>query len=139
CGLDYQARVSGPLLDRIDIQIEIPALTPAEIAAAPLGESSARVAERVAHARQAQTARYAGSGVRLNAQAAGQLLDEVARPDASGQRLLDDAAQRLRLSARAYHRVLRLARSIADLAGVERVGKAHIAEAVGYRRAPLTR
>ncbi|MEM9197809.1 MAG: YifB family Mg chelatase-like AAA ATPase [Pseudomonadota bacterium] len=139
CGLDYQARVSGPLLDRIDIQIEIPALTPSEISAAPPGESSASVAARVAQARQAQAARYAGTGMRLNAQAAGQLLDEVARPDAGGQNLLDQAAQRLRLSARAYHRVLRLARSIADLAGAEQVSKTHIAEAVGYRRAPLSR
>jgi magnesium chelatase family protein len=111
CGLDYQARLSGPLLDRIDIQIELPAVTPAEIARAPAGESSAAVAERVARARDIQRARYAGEGSGLNAGVDGRRLEAVAPLDAEGRALLDLAAEKLRLSARGYHRILRLART----------------------------
>ncbi|RMF33590.1 MAG: ATP-binding protein [Alphaproteobacteria bacterium] len=139
CGLDYQARISGPLIDRIDIQIEMPAVTPQELSRAPAGEASAAVAARVAAARARQAERYAERGIKVNAEATGALLEEVARPDAEGQKLLDLAAERLRLSARGYHRVMRLARTIADLEGAERVARAHLAEAVSYRRAPLVR
>ena len=141
CGLDYQARLSGPLIDRIDIQIETPALTPEELSRAPLGEASAAVADRVAAARARQGARYArlDAPVSINAAADGALLEQIARPDAEGQALLDRVAQALRLTARGYHRVMRLARTIADLDGADRVGRPHVAEAASYRRAPLAR
>jgi magnesium chelatase family protein len=141
CGLDYQARLSGPLLDRIDIQIETPAVSPAELSRSPRGEATAAIAARVAAARAIQSARYAALGVpvSLNAEADGDALEAVAAPDAAGRELLDRAAEKLRLTARGYNRALRLARTIADLAGAERVGRAHVGEAVGYRRAPLAR
>ncbi|MGF1659529.1 MAG: ATP-binding protein [Rubrimonas sp.] len=141
CGLDYQARLSGPLLDRIDIQIETPAVSPAELSRAPRGEASAPIAARVAAARAAQRARYAalGSPARLNAEADGAALEAVAALDGEARALLDRAAEKLRLTARGYNRALRLARTIADLAGAPRVLRAHVGEAVGYRRAPLAR
>ncbi len=141
CGLDYQARISGPLLDRLDVQIELPSLTPAELSKAPKGEPSAPVAARVAAARARQKARFAAKGLtlRTNAELSGELLEEMAAPDAEGRALLDRAAEKLRLTGRGYHRVMRLGRTIADLEGAERVGKRHVAEAVGYRRAPLKR
>jgi magnesium chelatase family protein len=139
CGLDYQARLSGPLLDRIDIQIETPALSPAELARAPRGEPSDAVAGRVAAARTLQRRRYAGAGIATNAEAEGATLEAVATPDAEGRALLDRAADKLRLSARGWTRVLRLARTIADLEGSEAVRRPHVAEAAAYRRAPLAR
>jgi magnesium chelatase family protein len=139
CGLDYQARLSGPLLDRIDIQIEMPSVPPAEIARAPAGEASAPVAARVARARAVQADRYDGKGIRLNAEADGRLLEEVAALEPEAQALLTQAAERLRLSARGYNRILRLARTIADLAGEGPIRRPHVAEAAGYRRAPIVR
>jgi magnesium chelatase family protein len=141
CGLDYQARLSGPLLDRIDIQIETPAVAPADLARAPTGDDTRTVAARVARARAAQTARYEALGAtdRVNAAADGALLDAVATPTAEARELLDRAAEKLRLTARGYRRVLRVARTIADLDNAETVGRPHVAEAVGYRRAPLAR
>ncbi|TVQ53712.1 MAG: ATP-binding protein [Rhodobacteraceae bacterium] len=141
CGLDYQARISGPLLDRIDIRIETPAVSPADLSRAPRGEPSAAVAARVAEARARQARRYArmGAPIATNAEADGGVLEQVATPDAAGVDLLDRAAEKLRLTARGYHRVLRLARTIADLDGAAAVGRAHVAEAVGYRRARVER
>jgi magnesium chelatase family protein len=139
CGLDYQARLSGPLLDRIDIQIETPAVAPADLARAPRGEPSAAMAARVAAARAVQAARFAATGVTVNAQADGDLLTDCATPDAEGLALLERAADKLRLTARGWRRALRLARTIADLDGSEAVRRPHVAEAVGYRRAPLAR
>ena len=134
CGADYLGRVSGPLMDRFDMRIEVPAVSAEDMAAAPSGASSAEIATLVARAHATQAARYEGvAGVFANADAAGALLDDVARPDADGQALLQDAAQRLKLSARGYHRVLRLARTIADLSGAERVARQHIAEAISFR------
>lgn len=141
CGLDYQGRLSGPLLDRIDIQIETPAVPPADLARAPRGEPSATVAARVLAARERAAARLAALGLPdgVNAAADGAVLEAVATPDAEGQALLDRAAEKLRLTARGYHRVLRVARTVADLDGSDRVGRTHVAEAVGYRRGALAR
>ncbi|WP_338504885.1 YifB family Mg chelatase-like AAA ATPase [Sphingomonas kaistensis] len=135
CAADYQARVSGPLLDRIDLHIEVAGVTAADLSLPPPAEGSEAVAARVARARDIQSQRYHGHGARTNAEADGELLDEVATPDEPGRRLLADAAAATRLSARGYHRVLRVARTIADLAGSETVGRLHVAEALSYRRA----
>jgi magnesium chelatase family protein len=134
CAADYQARVSGPLLDRIDLHVEVQAVSAADLTLPPPAEGSNEVAGRVARARSLQSKRYNGSGVRTNAEADGDVLDSVATPDEPGRKLLADAAAAMRLSARGFHRVLRVARTIADLAGAERVGRIHVAEALSYRR-----
>ncbi|HEV7997238.1 MAG TPA: ATP-binding protein [Stellaceae bacterium] len=138
CAEDYQGRLSGPLLDRIDLHIDVPAVSPADLALPPPSEDSAAVARRVAAARKRQAARYAPlpaeRRVGTNAEADGALLDEIAAPDPDGRALLVRAADRLRLSARGYHRVLRVARTLADLEGATTVGRRHIAEALSYRR-----
>jgi magnesium chelatase family protein len=143
CAEDYQARLSGPLLDRIDIHIDVPAVASGDLALPPPAEGSAAVARRVVAARARQAARYAAlpdqKRIRTNAEADGALLDEIASPEAGGRALLLRAAERLRLSARGYHRVLRVARTLADLDGSSNVGRRHVAEALSYRRlaAPL--
>src|SRR3569833_2027834 len=134
CAADYQARVSGPLLDRIDLHVDVQGVSAAGLALPPPAEGSAQVAARVAAARRCQSIRYNGSGVRTNAEADGELLDHVATPDEPGRKLLADAAAAMRLSARGFHRVLRVSRTIADLAGAEHVGRIHVAEALSYRR-----
>ncbi|HMD65275.1 MAG TPA: YifB family Mg chelatase-like AAA ATPase [Stellaceae bacterium] len=138
CAQDYQARLSGPLLDRIDLHINVPAVPSADLALPPPAEGSAAVARRVAAARARQTTRYAvlpaERRIRTNAEADGALLDEIASPEAGGRALLLRAAERLRLSARGYHRVLRVARTLADLDGSFNVGRRHVAEALSYRR-----
>ena len=133
CAADYQAKVSGPLLDRIDLHVEVAGVSAADLALPPPAEGSDAVGLRVAAARDIQTDRYARHGVRTNAEADGELLDAVATPDEPGRKLLNDAAAAMRLSARGYHRVLRVARTIADLAGAETVGRIHVAEALSYR------
>ncbi|MDT3672536.1 MAG: YifB family Mg chelatase-like AAA ATPase [Aromatoleum sp.] len=126
----YRGKLSGPLLDRMDLVIEVPLLDHAEMLAQPAGEPSAAVRERVERARTAQRDRQGEPNSRL---AAGRI-DTLCAPDNEGRALLSHAMARLNLSARGYHRVLKVARTIADLAGAERVGAPHLAEAIQYRR-----
>jgi magnesium chelatase family protein len=136
CAADYQARISGPLLDRIDLQIEVPAVSAADLVLPPPLEGSVEVRRRVTAARERQRIRFAErrlKGVRKNAEASGRLLEEIAMPEPDGLTLLRQAAETLALSARGFHRTLRVARTLADLDGEERVGRLHIAEALSYR------
>ena len=134
CALDYQSRISGPLFDRIDIHVEVSSVSGADLSLPPPAEGSADVAARVAQARDIQRERFEGKGLRINAHAEGELLDQIAAPDLAGKKLLADAAESMRLTARGYHRVLKVARTIADLAGSNGVLRPHIAEALSYRR-----
>jgi magnesium chelatase family protein len=131
----YQARLSGPLLDRIDLQVEVPPVTPEVLAHAPDGEPSRVVAQRVARVRRLQQARQAG----LNGALQGQELETHARPQPAAADFLKAAAAKLAWSARSFHRVLRLARTIADLADAEEIAVAHVAEAIQYRRVLVNR
>jgi len=139
CGADYQAKISGPLFDRIDLHVDVPAVSPADLSLPPPAEGSDQVAARVAQARALQTERYQGlrqgtQPLRVNAAIEGELLEKVASPDPAGRSLLTEAAERMRLSARGYHRVLRVARTLADLEGGGPVRRLQIAEALSYRR-----
>jgi len=136
CAAEYQARISGPLLDRIDLQIEVPAVTAADLVLPAPAEGSAAVRARVIAARERQRqrfAKYGPNGPRTNSEASGRILEEIARPDADGLVLLRQAAETLQLSARGFHRTLRVARTLADLDGAETVSRIHIAEALSYR------
>ncbi len=134
CAADYQAKVSGPLLDRIDLHVEVQAVSAADLVLPPPAEGSAEVGARVAGARNLQTERYAGQGVRTNAECDGELLEQTATPDEPGCKLLAQAAQAMRLTARGYTRVSRVARTIADLSACDQVMRIHVAEALSYRR-----
>jgi magnesium chelatase family protein len=137
CGDDYLGRISGPLMDRFDLRLDVPPVAYTDLNLPASGDSSADVARRVADARDLQAERYAGHpGVRVNADAEGELLDRVATPDAEGQAFLTRVADRFGLTARGYHRILRVARTIADLDLSDSVRKPHIAEAASYRLAP---
>jgi magnesium chelatase family protein len=136
CMAQYQARISGPLLDRMDLSIDVPAVTAADLILPAPAEGSAEVAGRVAAARERQIRRFAALGpedIRTNAQCPPPLVEEIARPDPDGVALIRDAADAMRLSARGFHRVLKVARTLADLDGEDRVRRIHIAEALSYR------
>ncbi|HET6391036.1 YifB family Mg chelatase-like AAA ATPase [Hyphomicrobium sp.] len=136
CAGDYQARVSGPLLDRIDLQIEVPAISAADLVLPSPSEGSAEVRTRVAAARERQRARFealGARGVRTNADCSATLLEQTAMPDEAGVTLLRHAAETLGLSARGFHRTLKVARTIADLERCGTVSRAHVAEALSYR------
>lgn len=138
CQSDYQARLSGPFLDRIDLRIEVPAVSASDMIRPGRAESSASVAARVAAARALQRARFEKLGVTdvtTNAQCATSLIETIAAPDAAGLSLLRDASEKLGFSARAYHRVLKVARTLADLDQSEALGRIHLAEAISYRMA----
>ncbi len=134
CGEEYLSRISGPLMDRFDLRVEVPPVSFSDLEGPPCGESSAEVAARVASARELQADRFDGmEGVRVNADMSGACLDGVAAPDAEGKALLLRAADRFGLSARGYHRVLRVARTIADLDASGDVRAPHVAEALSFR------
>jgi magnesium chelatase family protein len=139
CASDYQARISGPLLDRIDIQIEVPAVSATDLMLPAPSEGSADIAKRVSRARALQAERFADDrgAVVTNAQCDARRMEKFAQPDAAGLQLLRDAAEALRLSARGYHRVLKVARTLADLDSCAVVGRIHLAEALSYRGQPL--
>jgi len=138
CGIDYQSKISGPVFDRIDMIVEVPRVTTEVLALPPPAEGTAEVAARVAACRAVQKARLkeqsTGARARLNADLSGSLLDRLGTPNADGQGLLQRAAERLQLSARGYHRTLKVARTIADLEGSTSVRRPHVAEALSYRR-----
>ncbi len=134
CGEDYLGRISGPLLDRFDIRIDVPPVSYADLDLPPASEGSAEVAARIAKARIRQDDRFAGmKTIRVNADAEGDVLEAIAPLGADSKALLAKAAERFGLSARGYHRVLRVARTIADLAGATDIEKVHVAEAIGFR------
>ncbi|MEE8098905.1 MAG: YifB family Mg chelatase-like AAA ATPase [Hyphomicrobium sp.] len=136
CAADYQARISGPLLDRIDLQIEVPAVSAADLVLPAPTEGSVEVRKRVARARKIQLERFTALGStsgRTNGACSGHVLEDIATPDDEGVALLRQASDTLHLSARGFHRTLRVARTLADLDGAERVGRVHIAEALSYR------
>jgi magnesium chelatase family protein len=141
CAREYQSKISGPLFDRIDLHVDVPAVSPADLSLPPAREASAQVAARVARVREIQRERYrmlaADSPVRTNSEADGDLLENVAAPDAAGRQLLTQAAERLKLSARGYHRVMRVARTLADMDASDGVKRIHVAEALSYRRIAL--
>lgn len=137
CGADYQSKISGPLMDRMDVVIEVPAVSPADLSLPTPGEDSADIAARVGAARCRQRERAKAMELptgTLNATLDGRALTEAATPDEAGQTLLNDAIDILKLSARGYHRILRVARTLADLDMSTTVSRVHIAEALSYRR-----
>ncbi|MDK1376923.1 YifB family Mg chelatase-like AAA ATPase [Sinorhizobium sp. 6-70] len=136
CMADYQARISGPLMDRIDIRIDVPAVSAADLLRPVAAEPSAAVAKRVARARALQADRFAALGhseLTSNARASTTMIEKIAEPDAAGLQLLRDAAEKMKFSARGYHRVLKVARTLADLDEAATVGRIHLAEAISYR------
>ena len=136
CAAHYTSRLSGPLLDRIDLHVDVPAVSAADLLLPPPAEGSAEVAARVAAARDLQTRRYAALGLpggTTNASAPAAAIETVAALDPGAQALLRDAAERLHLSARGFHRVLKLARTLADLDGAPAIERFHLAEALSYR------
>ncbi len=139
CGEDYMGRISGPLMDRFDLRVDVPPVAFTDLDLPASGDSSADVRARVSAARNVQAQRFANhSGMTVNADAEGDMLEQIASPDSEARDLLTKVAERFHLSARGYHRVIRVARTIADLDGSDSVRKPHIAEAVSFRLANAT-
>ena len=139
CAAEYQSKISGPLLDRIDIQVDVPKVSISDLSSDRTGELSSVVAYRVSAAREIQKNRFETiapeSGIRLNSEANGELLETISLLSIEAKNLLNQAANHMKLSARAYYRMMRLARTIADLdGGTEEVGTVHMSEAISYRR-----
>lgn len=136
CESDYQARISGPLLDRIDLRIDVPAVSAIDLMRSSVAESSEAVAKRVAAARDIQRNRFSAHGtpdIRTNGDCPVQLIEQIAALDTEGTKLLNEITEKMRLSARAYHRVLKVARTIADLEATPAITRTHLAEALSYR------
>ena len=129
----YRNRISGPLLDRIDIQLEVPAIGFREIASKEQGEKSAAVRERVIQVRKRQAERFSRSKIRCNARMSSKMIRTHCQLDEAGEEMLRMAMQQLGLSARAYDRILKVSRTIADLASEERISADHVGEAIQYR------
>jgi magnesium chelatase family protein len=139
CMAQYQSRISGPFLDRIDLTIDVPAVTPSDLLSAQKSETSDSIARRVRVARQRQMHRYQAQGLGLettNSTCPVSLLDQIAAPDEAGLALIRGAADHMNLTARGFHRVLKVSRTLADLDGTETIKRIHIAEALSYRTAP---
>lgn len=134
CGTDYQSKISGPFFDRIDIYLEVNTSSISEIINSAESESSQIVAQRVQKARNLQAKRYKHCGIKNNSELNNNLIKEFAEPTLEAKLLLNDAAEKIKLSMRGYNRILKLARSIADLAEEEKINKTHIAEALNYRK-----
>ena len=137
CVADYQARISGPLMDRVDLRVDVPAVSPNELMEIQQGEPSQDILARVQRARDIQSARYEelGQSFITNAQASHATIEKVAEADQAGKQLLQEAAEKLKFSARGFHRILKVARTLADLGGEDKVGRIHLAEAISYRTA----
>ena len=129
----YRTRISGPLLDRIDLHVQVPAVDYAQLADTRRGESTATVRKRVEQARCVQRERFRNTPIRSNARISRKFLEQYATPDADSRSLLENAITRMGLSARAYDRILKVSRTIADLAGAENIQAAYVAEAIQYR------
>jgi magnesium chelatase family protein len=138
CARDYQSKISGPLYDRIDLHVDVAAVSPLDLTGPINAEPSSVVADRVRVVRDIQLDRFQAMElarpIRTNAEADGIVLETIATPDKAGQELLEKALKQMSMSARGYHRVLRVARTLADLEGRDQVGRLHIAEALSFRR-----
>ena len=138
CGTDYQAKISGPLMDRFDLRVDVPAVTVADLGTKSGGERSETVRARILRARGMQAARFKDfqaemGGASINADMPAAMVEKIITLDDGSRTMLADAAEKLKLSARAYHRLLRVARTIADLDAQDNVQKHHVAEALGFR------
>ncbi|MDD9329815.1 MAG: YifB family Mg chelatase-like AAA ATPase, partial [Bartonella sp.] len=136
CQIDYQSRISGPLLDRIDLRIEVPALTAMDLMQQKQSEKSSNVAKRIAQARSIQAKRFATLDlphIRTNSDCPAKIIEQIAIPDQNAATLLRDVSEKMHLSARAYHRILKVARTIADLDQAQHLARHHLAEAISYR------
>ena len=136
CAIEYQGKISGPLYDRMDLFIDVPALAPEDMIKEGTGETSEAVSKRIKKARDIQQDRYRKENLKINtnAEVDGEILEKISAPDLEGKKLLMQAVENFKISMRGYNRILRIARTIADLDGKDVIGKNHIAEAIAYRQ-----